>query len=181
VQFESSVPITVPARVHGTSGAHTLLVIAPGKPVTRRDVNLETGKQIPLELKEEAPTQVVAAPAPAAPPKIVVVELERPGEVRRAIGFGVLGLGVATVAAGVVLGIRTLDARDAYRAGPTPELESHVHSLETWTNVALIAGSLVTIGGGVLVFWPSPPQAKTREASVRIVPAPGGAVIDGRF
>ena len=99
------------------------------------------------------------------------------------MGFGLLGMGVATVGAGVVLGLEALGARDAYNAGPTQSSFDHAQSLATWTSVALIGGGVIAVGGGVLAFLPTAPRGSGSAVATRLtlVPTLGGALVRGAF
>ncbi len=185
VQLDGAPEAPAPARLHGVAGIHSLAVAAPDRPIARRDVRLEIGKPLALALKDEplAKTPVDgpkrdAAPAPAAPvaPRIVMVEPS--GQVRRAIGFTAMGLGVASLGAALVLGLETVDARNAFNASPSRPLYDHEQTLQTWTNVTLIGGAILAVGGAVLVLWPS---SNSAEATVGFAPSLGGGSLVGRF
>jgi hypothetical protein len=106
-----------------------MAVVIPDRPVQRRDVSLEVGKTATLELKDEpapatsapAVTTTADAPPPPPPPPVIV---EQGVSTRRAIGLTMMGLGVAGIGAGIVLGLETLDARDTYNAAPTQPLST---------------------------------------------------------
>ncbi len=188
VQVDANTEVVVPARLHGAPGVHVLLVHPPGQAITRQDVSFEPGppKTVDVTPAEAPPPPAVSAPppepappvhaAPAAPPPPAAKKppVEHGLDVRRAIGFGVAGMGLATVGAGVVLGLQALDARDAYDAAPTRTAFDHAQSLQTWTNVAFVAGALLTAGGVVLVVLPT-------RAHVEATATLGGARIGGRF
>jgi hypothetical protein len=192
VQLDGAAESLAPARLHGIQGVHTLVASSRERQVTRKDVRLEVGKVLTVALKDEAPapTPTAAAPeakaAPAAAPVAAaptapterVVTVERPPNVRRLLGFGVAGLGLATLGAAAVLGIETVDARNAFNANPSQHGYDHEQALQTWTNVAIVAGAVLTVGGVVLIVWPS---GGSGEARVGIAPTPGGGAVVGRF
>ncbi len=190
LQLDGSVEAPAPAKLHGAPGVHTLAVVAPDRPIARRDVRIELGKTTALALKDEPLVRVVTEPgkpegvpaapssaSPAAPPRIVTVEAPASGQVRRAVGFTALGLGVASLGAALVLGLETIDARNAFNASPSRPLYDHEQTLQTWTNVTLIAGAVLAVGGVVLVVWPS----GSSDARVGLAPAPGGGALVGTF
>ncbi len=187
VQLGSFTEVPVPARLHGAAGVHVLSVRAPGKPGERRDVTLEVGKVSALEVKDEpkpAPPKEEPAPPPAPPP-VVVQGPPREGFwiTRRAVGVGVAGVGVAALGSAIVLGLSANGARDAYVAGPTRASFDHASSLETWTNVMLVAGGLLAAGGVALVVWPDDPgrERRAQQAKLHVAPTAGGAVLGGTF
>ena len=191
VQLDGSVEAPAPAKLHGAPGVHTLAVVAPDRPIARRDVRLELGKTTALALKDEPaaksapepgkPEGTPAAPssstAAAPPPRVVTVEAPPSGQVRRAIGFTAIGLGVASLGAALVLGLETIDARNAFNASPSKPLYDHEQTLQTWTNVTLIGGAVLAVGGVVLVLWPS----GSGETRVGLAPFPGGGSLVGTF
>jgi tetratricopeptide (TPR) repeat protein len=186
VQLDANTGVSVPAHLHAMPGVHSLMVQAPSAPIQHRDVTLELGKTTHLELaagpSEATPPpptpkepSIPVEPAPAAPTRDIF-------DLRRALGFGVVGAGVASVAAGAILGVNALSARDAYNAGPTQAAYNHASSLQTWTDVAFVAGGLFLVGGAALVLWPSPKAGKpAEESALSIAPTVGGAVLSGSF
>jgi hypothetical protein len=183
VQLDTFTEVPTPARLHGAPGVRTLSIRAKGKPIERRDVALDVGKTSTLELKDEPtppptpdveppPTQEVAPPPPPPPPP----PPRGFWTTRRAIGAGVAGAGIAALGGAVLLGVSANGAKDAYDAAPSREGLDHASSLETLTNVMLVAGALVTIGGGVLLFLPEKDQAR-----VEVGALPGGGYVRGSF
>jgi hypothetical protein len=196
VQIDALTEVPVPARLHASPGPHVLAVHpssgAAGPP---RDVTLEAGKALAVDVTPAQPKPPVAPPppppvgeVPPAPPPVAEPPPPAPPQsapLRRFVGFGLLGMGVATAGAGVVLGLEALGARDAYNAGPTQSSFDHAQSLAVWTDVALIAGGVIAVGGGVLAFLPTAPGAAGAAASQRtgltVVPTVGGALVRGTF
>lgn len=185
VQLDNFSETSTPARLHAAPGSHALSIQSPGRPVERRDVTLESGRAKTLELVDEpAPVRaVVEAPPPpseAEPPPPPPVLPPPPPEfwtTRRAVGVGVAGVGLASLAAGVVLGTSANDARDSYVAAPSRAGFDHASSLETWTNAAFIGGALLVAGGVVLVVLPTGDRA----GGVRVSAGPGRVVVGGSF
>lgn len=188
VQLDANTELAVPATLHGAAGVHSLSTRAAGKSIERRSVVLERGKAVALDLatepapppsgppkKVDAPPPPPATPPPAAPPS---------GDWRRPVGFGVLGFGSALLLSGAVLGAEAIGARDVYRGGPTQGAYDHATELQTWTNVAFIAGGILAAGGIALVVWPSSRSSgepAPRAEALAIVPSLGGLVARGAF
>jgi hypothetical protein len=195
VQIDALTEVTVPARLHGSPGPHVLASHPPGGAAgPPRDVTLEAGKALAVDVTPAPPKPAVVPPpappvgvgeAPPTPPPVAEPPPPPPPQsapVRRFVGFGLLGMGVATAGAGVVLGLEALGARDAYNAAPTQSSFDHAQSLAVWTDVALIAGGVLAIGGGVLAFLPAPPgAAASPRAGLTVVPTVGGALVRGTF
>ena len=184
VQLDANTGVLAPAHLHAMPGVHALAIQAAGLPIQHRDVTLELGKTTRLELTAEpvAPAPATAKPEPVPPapepPSATPSKWPSP-EVRRDAGFGVVGAGVASVVAGIVLGASALSARDAYNAAPTQVAYDHASSLQTWTDVAFIAGGVFVVGGAALVLWPAPKPKG--EPAVSVAPSLGGAVVRGVF
>lgn len=107
------------------------------------------------------------------------VEKARPGQVRHAIGFTAIGLGAVSLGGTVLLGLQTINARDAFNESPSRALYDHEQTLRTWTNVTLVAGAVLVLGGVALVVWPSSPSSG--EVTVGVAPSPGGGSLVGTF
>lgn len=180
VQLDTFTEVPTPARLHGAQGIHGLSVRAPGKPIERRDVTLDPGKVLALELKDEPKVVAKAEPEPVKAPVVVApapAPVQEPyWSTRRVVGVGVAGVGVAALGSAIILGLNANDAKSAYDAGPTRESFDHASSLQTWTNVALVSGALLVAGGVALVVWPDKDEGR-----VRVGPALGGAVVTGKF
>jgi len=182
VQLDTFTEVLTPARLHGATGVRSLSIRAPGKPIERRDVNLEASKISNLELKDEPKVVPKPEPEPARPAAAVVAPPPPRQETywiaRRVIGVGVAGVGLAALGSGIILGLQANSAKDAYDAGPTRESFDHASSLQTWTNVSLIAGGVLIAGGIALVVIPDKDEGQGR---VRARLTPGGAVVSGTF
>jgi hypothetical protein len=182
VQLDTFTEVLTPARLHGATGVRSLSIRAPGKPIERRDVNLEASKISNLELKDEPKAVPKPDPEPVKPPPVVVAPVPPRQETywitRRVIGVGVAGVGLAALGSGIILGLQANSAKDAYNAGPTRESFDHASSLQTWTNVSLIAGGVLIAGGIALVVIPDKDEGQGR---MRASLTPGGAVVSGTF
>ena len=182
VQLDTFTEVPTPARLHAGAGVHGLSVRAPGKPIERRDVTLQAGKVVPVELKEEPKAQPKVEVEPVKPPPVAPAPPPPPPRMhfwttRRVAGVGVAGVGVAALGATIVLGLEANSAQTAYVAGPTRESLDHASSLQTWTNVALVSSVVLVAGGVALVLWPDPDG----EGRVRVGAAPGGVVMAGKL
>jgi tetratricopeptide (TPR) repeat protein len=183
VQLDANTGVLVPGHLHAMPGVHSLAIQPPSGGIQHRDVTLELAKTSRLALTgETAPAPANAPPPPApvpAPPPRAVRTQAATLDLRHAAGFSAAGAGVAFVVAGVVLGESALSARDAYNASPTQVAYDHASSMQTWTDVAFIAGGVLVAGGAALILWPSP--KKSGEPSVSLAPAAGGAILRGAF
>jgi len=97
-------------------------------------------------------------------------------------------MGVATVGAGVVLGLEALGAKNTYNAGPTQASFTYANGLATATDVLLIGGGVLTVLGGVLAFLPSAasapspvPVGAAQTVRVSLEPTVRGAILRGTF
>jgi hypothetical protein len=184
IQLDSLTEVTGPSRLHALPGAHVLTIRPSGYPVEKRDVSLEAGKAIEVEVTE---AQLLAAKKAAEPPPPPKVEPPPPPKPEpppppppaqsplRPLGFVLAGTGGALVLSGIVLGTQALAAGDAYNAGPTREAYDHATSLATWTSLALVGGIVVAAAGVTLALVPI---GKT-EAKVAV--GPGSLVLGGTF
>jgi hypothetical protein len=187
VQLDALTEVTTPARLHAASGVHTLSIRAPNKPIERRDVTLEAGKVVNIELKDEPmPPEPKPEPEPEPekpppPPEPVPARLREPPfwTTLKVVGVGVGGVGLAALGASAILGTSALGAKEAYDAAPSRAGFDHASSLETWTNVALISGAVLVAGGVALVLFPI--GGDKPEAHVKVGAAPGGVLVRGEF
>jgi len=187
--LDGGTAVAPPARLHGLPGTHVITIIPPDHAPYRRELMLTTGTTSTVLLGEgdeenaPAPTPVaVEVPKPVI--RYVTREVPRPAETRRYVGFGVTGLGVASLAASALLGASTLDGRDAYRSARTQDAYDHVRMLQTWTNVTLVAGAVLVAGGVALILWPAnrrPGSSAYPIASLDVAPAANGILVRGSF
>jgi hypothetical protein len=182
VQLDANSERPVPATLHGPAGVHTLMVREPGGSIERRQVLLERGKTTSLDLAT-APASAQDAhgqggtPPPPEPPRPATASSGF--DWKMTVGVAALGVGGGTLLAGVVLGIEAVGAKNAYVASPAQATLDHASQLQTWTNVAFIAGGVFAAGGLALVLWPS--HKATEPAKVEGVLLPGGGAIQGAF
>jgi hypothetical protein len=183
VQLDANSERPVPATLHGSSGVHTLTVRAPGAPIERRSVVLERGKTTSLDLATAPPVPASDAHAPPPPPgppqPPEPPPPPAPSDWKKPVGIAATGVGGATLLAGVLLGFEATDAKNAYVAAPAHATYDHASALQTWTNVAFIAGGVITAGGLALIFWPGHGAAEPAKAEVSLLP--GGLLVKGAF
>jgi tetratricopeptide (TPR) repeat protein len=183
VQLDSNSERPVPATLHGAAGVHTLTVRPASGTIEHRSVVLERGKTTSLDLAA-APA---AATADAHPPTVATspppAPEERPPPApfdwKKTVGIAATGVGGATLLAGVLLGFEANDAKNAYVAAPAHATYDHASALQTWTDVAFIAGGVFTAGGLALLFWPGPKASEPAKAEVSVVP--GGLILKGVY
>lgn len=185
VQLDTFTEVKVSAKLHGAPGNHTLSVRAPNKPVEKKDITLEAGKTITIDLKEEPkpapppaeepPKKEEAPKAEALPPRLAHPFWTTP----RVVGVGVAGLGVAAIGGAIILGFNAKDAESAYKAAPSRAALDHASSLQTWTNITIIAGAVLAAGGVALIAIPI--GVDKNERSMHAGLTPGGATLGGTF
>jgi hypothetical protein len=141
-----------------------VLTVRPvGYPIERRDVALDAGKVVPIEIDE---AQLAAAKKAAEPPPPPKVEEPPPAPPPapppppssalplKPVGYVLAGTGGAMLLGGIVLGLQANGAADAYNAGPTREAYDHANGLATWSTVAFVSGIVVAAAGVTLVLLP---------------------------
>lgn len=184
VQLDTFTEVKVPAKLHGAPGNHSLSVRVTNKPVEKKDVTLEAGKSISLDLKEEpkpAPPPVEEPPKKDVPakPEPLPPRLAHPfWTTPRVIGVGVAGLGIAAIGGAIILGFNAKDAESAYKDAPSRPALDHASTLQTWTNVTIIAGAVLAAGGVALIAIPI---GEKNEQGMHAGLTPGGATLEGTF
>jgi hypothetical protein len=196
VQLDTNTEVPIPALLHGSAGVHTLIARGPGKPIRRQAIvldraaehSLEVGAALPVALAEDAGPTSSAPPAPRAP--ALRSEAPDPRRWQRPTAFMTVGVGGALLLAGAVLGSEAVGARDVYRGSPTRDGFDHAMELQTWTNVAFVAGGIAAAAGIALLLWP-PARAAAQPRSQRTVPlagprarvvaSPSGVFVGGAF
>jgi hypothetical protein len=188
VQLDTFSEVKAPAKLHGATGVHALSVRAPGKPVEKREVTLEAGKTVPLEVKEETKSEPTKVEEPAKkiepePPKTaepLPPRLANPfWTTPKVVGVGVAGVGVATLIGSIILGLNAKDAESAYHDAPTRPALDHASSLQTWTNISIVAGAVLVAGGVALVAVPIGGDRNERTMHAGVTP--GGFGVGGKF
>jgi hypothetical protein len=182
VQLDANSERPVPATLHGAAGVHTLTVRAPGGGIERRSVVLERGKTTMLDLATAPPAPAPdahAPPAPAPAPSPAPSAHPAHGDWRTPVGIAATGVGGATLLAGVLLGFEANDAKNAYVAAPAHATYDHASTLQTWTDVAFIAGGVITAAGVALILWPALGSSEPAHAEVSVLP--GGLLLKVAF
>lgn len=165
VQLDNLTEVVGSARLHASPGAHLLTVRPVGYALERRDVALDAGKVVTVEITEAqlAAAKKAAEPQPPPPkveepPPAPLVKPPPPPEATtsplKPIGFVLAGTGGAMLLGGIVLGLQANGARDSYNAGPTREAYDHANGLATWSTVAFVSGIVVAAAGVTLVLLP---------------------------
>lgn len=178
VQLESFTEVPVPARLHAGDGPRLLRVLLPSGPPEEKELTLKAGQVLELDVSPKAvePEAAKAEPAPAR--REPEPRSKSPATWRSPVGFALVGAGVVGVGAGVILGLQALDAKSAYDDAPTRRTFDHASGLQTWTNVALVAGGALAVAGVALLVWPAGGEGK---AKVTAVARPGGVALEGVF
>jgi tetratricopeptide (TPR) repeat protein len=184
VQLDANSERPVPATLHGSSGVHTLTVRAPGGSIDRRSIVLERGKTTTLDLATAPPASSADAhaappPPPSSPPSAPAPSPSATSDWKKPVGIAAAGVGGATLLAGILLGVEANDAKNAYDAAPAQATYNHASGLQTWTNVAFIAGGVITAAGVALILWPSHGASEPAKAEVSVLP--GGLLVKGAF
>ncbi len=197
VQLDGNSESLAPARLHAKPGVRQLVYRAPGKAVEKKDLTLEAGQKVAVSLPEPI-AQVVKEPEPErAPKKVVVVEPTSSEDsmvtLRKSAGLVLAGIGAASVAASAILWTQAQGAKDVFDEKPTQRGFDHGQSLQTWTNVTLIAGGVLLVGGITLFVLPSGkgqaklganptnPALAPSPPRFAVAATPTGALLKGQF
>ena len=99
----------------------------------------------------------------------------RPSNAWKNAGFISLGAGIAALGGTVLLGTSAKDAEKTYNATPSRETYDHAKGLESKTNIALIAGGVLTAAGVGIIIWQSGKKPhhteQTNAISLRLGPS----------
>ncbi len=164
VQLDGEVARPTPARLHGETGSRTLIAVL-GNAEQRRVIQLSSGRVLEVHLVATASRTL--APTEASDP--VPAEAKRWWTTPRVLGASLIGAGVASLAVGVAFGISATRTKDEFDRAPSPALRDRGLAQVRFTNVGLLAGGLLTLGGtACLVLAPTPESSPT------------GAVVAGR-
>lgn len=164
-------------------GTHTVeLRPASGAP-TVKQITVEGGQRVEIALGGEKPAE-----KPVEPEKVPAEALATPpppagpGFSLAMGGYIAAGLGLAVVGTGAVLGLQAdglaAEARDLDRASndraDQQDLVDQADGAAFWANVSYGAGGVLLLSGAAMILLAS-------DGPLSVAPAPGGAVVEGRF
>jgi hypothetical protein len=183
-------------------GPHTFVFTLGGARTEQRILLNEGQKNLPVIglMSSAKPAPAPPPPQPAPPPSQRSAEPARGnaaepkatgaapgnGSPRRTVGFIVGGVGIAGLGVGTVFGIMAAsakggahcDASNACDAGPL----SDAKKFAVVSDVGLIAGGVLLLGGAVLVFTaPSPSGTGALRLSPSIASRSQGITLEGSF
>lgn len=197
VQLDGNSELLAPARLHAKPGVRQLVYRAPGKAVEKKELTLEAGQKVAVSLPEPV-AQVVKEPEPDRAPKKVGVAEPTSSEdsmvtLRKSAGLVLAGIGAASLGASAILWTQAQGAKDVYDDKPTQQGFDHGESLQTWTNITLIAGGVLLVGGVTLFVLPSGGKGRAKVGSdsdrklapraprFAVAATPTGALLKGQF
>jgi hypothetical protein len=187
VHLDDRPDVAVPAVLHGLPGTHVLVVAPADRASFRRDLRLTPGLRAEIVLSEaDAPADRTDVPPPVVAPTVVttervverVVTKEVPAQtpLTQFLGVGLLGAGAIGLGAGAVLGLSAVSARDAYQTSRTQQAFDHARSMQTYTNIAFIAGGVLAAGGVVLLVLP---KSSARGPATSVSLGPSSIMLQG--
>jgi hypothetical protein len=175
-------------------GEHVVTASAPGR--TSLTLKVTTGSDGGRSTLTVPSLEVAAAPPPVLPsPSLQLSQPPAPsptgssttGDGQRLAGWVLGGVGVAGLAAGVVVGLAAKASYDGATgcAGTVCQTSSGLAQRDSARSTGNVA-TVVFIGGGALVatgmvVWLSAPRAPSQGPSVGVSPSPGGLVVQGSF
>lgn len=169
--------VAVPSDEVVDPGAHVVTATREGAEIFRKEVRLERGGKLALEI-DVAP--VVSAPAPAK--AIAPRDDTRSGP--PALSYVALGGGVAFGALAVVGFLQRGGAYDEYKAscetatGCDSDLRTPVRR---WEAIAFTSAGLAVIGVGVGIYLLAKPRVDVGRTSVALSVTPSSIQLFGRF
>ncbi|MCA9595941.1 MAG: hypothetical protein KC776_21655 [Myxococcales bacterium] len=187
VRLDDHIEVTLPARLHGTPGSHTLTITPEGGVSEERTVELSAGATTEIDSEattdEPAPSQQKKKEVPLSEPRKQPVQVEtKSAGPWQTIGWVATGAGVAALGGGALLGISAKDAEDTYKAAPTRETYDHAKGLESKTNIMFITGGVLTAAGvGVLIWQATKGGEKAPGSEVSLELGPQAVWAKGRF
>jgi hypothetical protein len=187
IRLDDHMELGAPTKVYGSAGEHRLRIERVDGTSETKTVTLEAGKQSSLDssVKPEAQPEtpeVKPKKVHMAEPAKHPVESEKPhGSALKTIGFVSLGAGLGVLGGAALLAMSAKDAESTYNSSPSDDTYDHAKSLEKRTNIALIAGGVLTVAGAGLVIWQSSKSEKTSERQVRVRVGAGTIAAEGRF
>lgn len=178
-------------------GVHRVTAAAPGRADreidialgegARQEIEVQAGTSLPVAMSIPTSSEGGPAPESGAEGKVerVTTGSGLSGE-RRALTYGVLGLGVAGIAVGIGVGLAADSKHDPLaqncQGGHCAPSEQGAldafHALRTWSTIGYAVGAAALVGGAVL--WLTTPKSVTG-ASARLVIGPASAGVWGTF
>ncbi len=182
VRLDDGVARPTPARLHATAGTRTLVVLSGGHE-ERRAIRLDSGQLLTLPL--DSPPQRSLPPPPPAKSDVDRGPARQPSwwTTPRIVGAGLLGAGAAGLAVGTGFGLAARQTKQDFDQSPTAQLREQGLSQVRWTNVGLIGGGILLLGGASLLVWAPAPEASATGASLSTRASSGGVSVEvtGRF
>lgn len=189
-QLDDGISFSLPARLHGTAGDHTLSLTDASGLTSKRTLSLAAGRTMTMEAEPQKapPPKSTPAPPKPAPPTPVATSKPPPPEAESShssfletFGFVTTGIGVGGLVGGMMLGLSANDSASTYKATPSQATYDHAKGLQTKTNIMLIAGGALTAVGLGLVIWQATSHHDEESASVEIRALPSAIWAQGRF
>jgi hypothetical protein len=182
VQLDDHMELSLPARLHGEPGEHTLLLLHPDGKVERRSVMLIQGETLTVDTTPSASRTGENKIIRMSEPRLIPVASESEsddGRLWKTAAWMATGAGVSALAGAAVLGLAANDAEATFQARPSREAYDHAKVLETSTNVMLAAGVLLTGVGVGVIIWQNAQERRGASVDVRFLPS--GATLGARF
>jgi hypothetical protein len=182
VQLDDHMALSLPARLHGEPGEHTLLLLHPDGTVERRSLTLIRGETLAVDTRTSASRTGEEKLIRMSEPRLIPVSSESEsddGGLWTTAGWVATGAGVSAFVGASVLGLAANDAEATFQARPSRETYDHAKTLETSTNVMLAAGVLLSGAGVGIIIWQGAQERRKASVDVRLLPS--GAALGGRF
>jgi hypothetical protein len=178
-----------------SAGRHVIEASANGQRFTGEAIG-EIGKEVTVNVVLEGERcKPAAAPVYVPPPAPIVVDR---GATRRAVGLAIGGLGLATIANGVIFGLLTLDQKHSLEAAcggstsacaaPRDSLDPERESAKTEAAISTASfaiGGAMLLGGAAIYLTAPSANASAPKQGVRFSPramrAGGGAFFEGTW
>ncbi|MFT3925173.1 MAG: PEGA domain-containing protein [Myxococcales bacterium] len=181
IKIDLAAPVFVDGKVLLDPGNHELTVSAPGYQDETRRLSIKPREDavINIALKPNAPAepQVVVTPKPSTPQPDKSVEPTRPPRaglsIRRKAGLVSAAVGVASLAAGVTLGVLAKQKNDQSGCdhGSCPSqaakrTNDHALRLANGATVTFAIAGAAIAAGAFLYFWPTAKRDEAKPAAL---------------
>jgi hypothetical protein len=193
-QLDDGITLSLPARLHGAAGNHTLSLTDASGLTSKRTLSLAAGKTMTVDAQPAAKAAQPEAPAPGTPasapqsskptpssPPPPTASKPRHSSFLETVGFITTGIGVGGLVGGMMLGLSANDSASTYKTTPSQATYDHAEGLQTKTNIMLIAGGVLTAAGVGLVIWQSTKHHDENSASLEVRALPSAIWAQGRF